>query len=542
MTLRPRAFGLLLLVCLVAMLAVGCRSLPSLDGRTPSTALPSAQARDTKLGRAQLEQARAHPGESGIYALADPHEAFAARVLLARAAERTLDVQYYIWQNDLTGTMLFDALRAAAQRNVRVRLLLDDHNTGGLDATLAALDAHPNIEVRLFNPFVIRSPRWIGLVTDFSRLNRRMHNKSFTADSAATIIGGRNIGDEYFGATDGLLFADLDVLAVGRVVQDVSQDFDRYWNSESSYPVGLILPQAQGNLLEKLASDAHVLEETPASEAYVKALRESKFMGELIEGRLTMEWAPTHMVSDDPAKGLGKVPPQQLLTYELERIIGKPESEVALISSYFVPTSAGVDSFVSLATRGVEIQILTNALETTDVPAVHAGYAKRRKPLLLAGIKLYEMKAPASDAPNTGASPPGGSGSFGSGRGGSGSVGSGSGGVLGSSSSSLHAKTFSVDGSRIFVGSFNFDPRSAKLNTELGFVIDSPAMARNIQRAFHDGIPAAAYEVHLSQSGDLYWTELRDGELIRYDSEPGTGLWRRIVVALLSALPIEWLL
>jgi putative cardiolipin synthase len=523
---------LLLLVCLVAMLAVGCRSLPSLDGRTPSTALGSAQARDTKLGRAQLEQARAHPGESGIYALADPHEAFAARVLLARAAERTLDVQYYIWQNDLTGTMLFDALRAAAQRNVRVRLLLDDHNTGGLDATLAALDAHPNIEVRLFNPFVVRSPRWIGLVTDFSRLNRRMHNKSFTADSAATIIGGRNIGDEYFGATDGLLFADLDVLAVGRVVQDVSQDFDRYWNSESSYPVGLILPQAQGNLLEKLASDAHVLEETPASEAYVKALRESKFMGELIEGRLTMEWAPTHMVSDDPAKGLGKVPPEQLLTYELERIIGKPESDVALISSYFVPTSAGVDSFVSLATRGVEIQILTNALETTDVPAVHAGYAKRRKPLLLAGIKLYEMKAPASDAPNTGASPPRGSGSFGS----------GSGGVLGSSGSSLHAKTFSVDGSRIFVGSFNFDPRSAKLNTELGFVIDSPAMARDIQRAFDDGIPAAAYEVHLSQSGDLYWTELRDGQLIRYDSEPGTGLWRRIVVALLSALPIEWLL
>ncbi|SHI25401.1 phospholipase D family protein [Pollutimonas bauzanensis] len=519
MKIRIHAALCMLLICLGAVAISGCAALPSLADRTASQALTDDESKATTLGKAISRMAGAHPGKSGVHSLADPQEAFAVRALLARAAEKTLDVQYYIWHDDLTGSLLFEALHAAADRGVRVRLLLDDNNTSGLDGTLAALDSHPNIEVRLFNPFVIRSPRWLGYITDFSRANRRMHNKSFTADNRITIIGGRNVGDEYFGATDGVLFADLDVAAVGPVVKDVSDDFDRYWNSQSSYPASLLLPPAEPGRLAKLKAEGSVLERDPRAAAYVKALRDSSLIRQLADQTIELEWATTHMVSDDPRKGLGQVPPEQLLTHDLEQIIGKPKSDVELVSPYFVPSAAGVAGLTAMTRRGVTLKILTNSLDATDVAAVHAGYAKRRKPLLEAGVKLYEMKRLS---PGTRRNK--------------------SAGPFGSSGSSLHAKTFSVDSSRIFIGSFNFDPRSAKLNTELGFIIDSPAMARRINAAFNDRIPEIAYEVRLSDSGALYWTEQRDGRQIRYDTEPHASLWRRASVDFLSLLPIDWLL
>lgn len=228
---------------LTAML-VGC-ALPPPANRTQSTAVTPGQARATQLGQSVASELEKHSGLTGIDPLVDRLEAFAARVDLARSAQRSLDVQYYIWRNDLTGTLLLEELREAADRGVRVRLLLDDDGIPStLDDTLAALDAHSNIEVRLFNPFKIRRPKFVGFITDFARLNRRMHNKSFTADGIATIIGGRNIGDENFGATDGVVFADLDVLAIGTAAADVAADFDRYLDSASSYPVGQILPSA----------------------------------------------------------------------------------------------------------------------------------------------------------------------------------------------------------------------------------------------------------------------------------------------------------
>ena len=196
---------------------------------------------DSPLGKAALPMVQAHPGKSGVFALADGRDAFAARVLLADASECSLDVQYYIWNGDKTGTLLFEALRRAADRGVRVRLLLDDNNIAGLDTVLAALNSHPNIEVRLFNPFMHRRWRVLSFLTDFRRLNRRMHNKSFIVDRQACIIGGRNVGDEYFDAGQGLSFVDLDVLAIGTVVEDVSVDFERYWTSESSYPAERVL-------------------------------------------------------------------------------------------------------------------------------------------------------------------------------------------------------------------------------------------------------------------------------------------------------------
>jgi len=304
MRMRKVLLAALVALCATGGLAWTFGRLPPLD----SPAVPTAafEPRETRLGKVIAPMADANPGLSGLYLLDDAREAFAARALLAQAADRTLDVRYYIWHNDISGTLLFDALRAAADRGVHVRLLLDDNNTSGLDPMLAALDAHPNIEVRLFNPFAIRSPRWVGYLVDFFRLNRRMHNKSFTADDQATIVGGRNVGDEYFGATTGVLFADLDVLAIGSVVGEVSRDFERYWTSGSAYPVDKLLPAGDATAVAAAARDAL---KQPAARAYVNAIDASAFVREWNGRSLVPAWAPVRMVSDDPAKGLGVAPP-----------------------------------------------------------------------------------------------------------------------------------------------------------------------------------------------------------------------------------------
>lgn len=509
---------------LLILLALGCgllvlrhySRLPSLEGRTLSTA--ATDTGETAMGRAISPMVEAHPNLSGVFPLRNARDAFAARMRLAERAERTLDVQYYLWRGDMTGTLLFQALHDAANRGVRVRLLLDDNNTSGLDPILAALDSHPNIEVRLFNPFVIRRPR-LGYLTDFFRANRRMHNKSFSADNQATIIGGRNVGDEYFGATEGVLFVDLDVLAIGPIVNEVSADFDRYWNSASAYPVDKLLNPASSQQLGELTARAKRVEESPRAATYTAALRDSAFLQELIDKKLEFEWAPVHMVSDDPGKGLGRATKEELFPQRLKEVVGQPTRELELVSAYFVPTDDGVKSFVALAESGVKVTVLTNALEATDVPAVHSGYAKRRKELLRGGVHLYELRrVSATD------------------------IGGRHAGIWGSSGSSLHAKTFAVDGSRVFVGSFNFDPRSAKLNTELGFVIDSPALAQDIERTFANRVPKDAYEVHLSDKGGLYWIAHDGDRTLRYDKEPGTSFRLRAFVWFLSFFPIDSLL
>ena len=474
---------------------------------------------ETRLGRAITPHVSAHPGRSGIYALPDAREAFAARALLAQAAERSLDVQYYIWRKDMTGTLLLGSLLTAADRGVRVRLLLDDNNTSGLDTTLAALATHPNVEVRLFNPFVNRRLRAFSYVSDFRRLNRRMHNKSFTADNQASIIGGRNVGDEYFGATEGVLFTDLDVLAVGPVVNEVSGSFDRYWASESSVPAERLLSPARPGEVAEVAAAARRIEQSPAAVSYTRALLDSSLVHELVRGTLELEWAPTQMVSDDPGKALGVAAPGALMPRQLRRTLGEPVTRLKLVSPYFVPTAAGVFWFVALAKCGVGIEILTNSLEATDVALVHAGYVKRRKPLLKAGVRLLELKRGTTCLGVKKAAH-----------------------GMGSSGSSLHAKTSSVDGERVFIGSFNFDPRSAELNTEMGFVIDSPSLAGQIDAVFRSHVPTSAYEARLTERGRLYWLERRGGQLLRHDREPGTSVWRRALVWCLSALPIEWLL
>ncbi|HWT15478.1 MAG TPA: phospholipase D family protein [Patescibacteria group bacterium] len=455
----------------------------------------------------------AHPGVSGLVALDEGGDAFAARIQLADAAEHAIDAQYYIWHHDNAGTLLLQALLRAADRGVKVRLLLDDNNTAGLDDTLAALNTHRCIEVRVFNPFRWRRFRALGLIADFTRLNRRMHNKSFTVDGVATIVGGRNIGDEYFGTGEGVQFIDLDVFAIGPVVDEVRHDFERYWHSVPAQPLARVLGTGRTDAAA-LALLADERRPSPIADAPLRA----RCVNDLLCGCVDFEWAPTRLISDDPAKVLGRAHRRGLAWPKLREILGSPKRELHLVSPYFVPTAAGVAFFTALARQGVRISVLTNSLEATDVVAVHAGYAKWRVPLLRAGIALFETRRLIA-LPRTRRRK-----------------------LLVRSAASLHTKTFAIDRERVFIGSFNFDPRSARLNTEMGFMIDSPALARACAEGFGEDISAHAYAVRLDPDPHLCWHEHDDGAERAHRLEPGASIWRRALVRLLSWLPIEHLL
>ncbi len=455
----------------------------------------------------------AHPGVSGLVALDEGGDAFAARIQLAEAAEHTIDAQYYIWHHDNAGTLLLQALLRAADRGVKVRLLLDDNNTDGLDDLLAALNTHRCIQVRVFNPFPLRRLRWLGLIADFARLNRRMHNKSFTVDGVATLVGGRNIGDEYFGTGEGVQFVDLDVFAIGPVVDDVAADFERYWQCESARPLARVLGTRQADA----RAIAHLQSARPPSPEAEDTLR-PRCVADLLCGCADFEWAETRLISDDPAKVLGRARRRGLAWPKLREILGSPRRSLQVVSPYFVPTASGVAFFSALAQQGVAVSVLTNSLEATDVAAVHAGYAKRRAPLLRAGVRLYELRRLIA-LPRTRRRR-----------------------RVVRSSASLHAKTFAIDGERVFIGSFNFDPRSARLNTEMGFMIDSPALALRIARNFDAPAAEHSYAVRLDARGRLRW-HVHDGVAEhRLRQEPGATFWRRALVRLLSWLPIEHLL
>ena len=297
-----------------------------------------------------------------------------------------------------------------------------------MDERLAALDSHPHIEVRLFNPFTQRDWRWVGYLTDFGRLNRRMHNKSITADDRVSIVGGRNMGDEYFGAGQDVSFVDMDVLATGAVVPQVSADFDRYWSSASAYPVASLLPAAPPQALDRMTKSADALARSPSAAPYVAALKQSTFIKQLVASELALEWTTVRLVSDDPAKGLGQAKSETLVPQRLREVLGQPTRELLLVSPYFVPTDSGTRALTDLSGQGIQVSVLTNSLAATDVPAVHAGYAKRRAALLRGGVKLFELK-PDGMAPRSSPEDRG---------------------LMGSSGASLHAKTFAMDGQRVF--------------------------------------------------------------------------------------------
>jgi cardiolipin synthase C len=497
---------------LAALLLSGC-ALPSLRDRPSSAAFQDTG--ETRLARALAPSVAEHRGVSGVYSLPVATDAFAARARLAAAAERSIDAQYYMWHDDITGKLLFEALYQAADRGVRVRLLLDDNNTAGMDGMLAALAAHPNIQVRLFNPLVLRHARWSNYVFDFTRINHRMHNKSFTVDNQATVIGGRNIGDEYFDAGGEVQFVDLDLLAVGPIVSAVSKVFDEFWNSASSYPAAMLVgsqaPEKASASLQRVFTAAHA---DPRAQPYVAMLKARPLIDELRDRQLQFVWSATRLVADDPAKVFSDSRTLILLP-QLLKDTGTPHTQFDLVSPYFVLMQEGSRDFGMLAHQGVRVRVLTNSLASNDVAAVHAGYAKHRRELLAAGIQLYELKRVDPSAHRHG----------------------------GSSAGSLHAKTLQIDDESLFVGSFNFDPRSVRLNTEMGVVVENRAMAQELGAFFDSGLVQRAYQVRLSADGrHLEWVDTTPAGTRVLDTEPGASLWRRALVKMLSVLPVDWLL
>jgi putative cardiolipin synthase len=509
----------LTLVCFT--LLVGC-SLPPLRGRSSSYALTNTV--DTRLGQAVAPRVADHPSESGIHALRTGRDAFAARVLLAGAAQRSIDAQYYIWHADVTGILLFEAIWQAADRGVRVRLLLDDHSTEGLDPTLAALAAHKNIQVRLFNPLRHRRARWLNYALDFRRVNHRMHNKSFTIDNQVAVIGGRNIGDEYFQASAKDEFEDLDVIAIGPAVSQISNEFDTYWNSAEAYPAQLLLHQSAAPSTAALLADFTEVHDQSAAISYLDAVSQTGLIKNLDAGRLTMDWSGARLVYDDPQKATdGNHREQNLLLSRLLAITSAPRTQFDLVSPYFVPGKEGKRRLTNLATNGVRVRILTNSLESTDATVVHGGYRKYRKSLLRAGVKLYELERgsrPSASAERKARQED----------------------HVHYSATGLHAKTFQIDGRSIFVGSFNFDPRSARLNTEMGLLIDNSVLASRLSDFFEQQVPLQAYALRLTDHGHIEWIDSSPQGPRIYEHDPRTSIWRRAEVRIYSILPIDWLL
>lgn len=492
---------------------------------------------------------------SGIYAIDDGHEALNIRVLLTQIAERSLDLQYYMWHDDASGRLLFYEIWKAAERGVRVRLLLDDNNTVGMDAVLQTLNSHPNIQVRLFNPFMNRFFRSIGYLTALKRLNRRMHNKSFTVDNQATIFGGRNIGDEYFDINEKVNFADLDVLAIGQVVNEISADFDRYWNSAASFPVDMIITKQHHSV--DLSKTNHKQYVTQTAQ-YRQALSDSDFLDNLAQGQLSFLWVNVRFVSDSPTKALpddllkhnhyryhhNKQHSQNQPTQEkddsnlIEQIAAtllSPKQSLTIVSPYFVPSGRWAQRFVDLAKRGIKLNILTNSLTANDVLAVHAGYIRYRKQLLLGNINLYELKSKRSanqiHKSSTGHHPNRHSRYYrrqhrDRHR------------WLNRSTASLHAKTFSVDGELLFVGSFNFDPRSAAINTELGAIIESPVLAKQLDDMIEKWTHELSYVVSIDND-KLAWTDKSIDPTQIFDNEPDSSWRQRWLVWIIGKLPIE---
>ncbi|HWS74814.1 MAG TPA: phospholipase D family protein [Quisquiliibacterium sp.] len=500
----------------------GCASLPSGYERVESRTLQDTGS--TLLGKAGRDFLASHAGASGFRPLPSGVDALVARIMLAEAAERSLDVQYYIWHDDLTGRLFAHALLRAADRGVRVRILVDDVGTKANDEILLTLDSHPHIEIRLFNPVASRMFRGLGMLSDFSRTNRRMHNKAFVADNQRAVVGGRNIGDEYFEAHGDVAFGDLDVMTLGPVVDQVSKAFDAYWNAPMSIPVGALTGRlGTAASLEELRTQLAAFVEAQRDTPYVRNARDQGAHA-LAVGTAGMYWGKGSVLVDDPAK-VSRAPEdtEGHLLPQFARLGVQLRSELLIVSPYFVPGDAGVAWLREVVQTGVRVTVLTNSLAATDVGAVHAGYKRYREALIDAGVRLHELKPDAIEYGRT------------KGKGGSRQI--------SGSRASLHAKTFVFDRRAVFIGSLNLDPRSALLNTEIGVVSESEPLAGDIARGIAGSLDKVSWRVQRSaepgDQGRLVWIETTADGIRTHREEPEVGLGRRLGVWFLGLLPIE---
>ncbi len=486
----------------------------------------AAGVSNTDLVAAVSAQNDIHPDLSGYHPIVTGANAFAARSILTGMATRNIDAQYYIWHNDQAGQLLLKDLWEAAERGVIVRLLLDDfNNSAKFDQHLLRFASHPNIAVRIINPLMHRKFSTLNYVTGLPRINRRMHNKSMTFDKQITIIGGRNIGNEYLSNDQSSQFADLDVLLIGKVVADIDNSFASYWSSPLSFDIETLAKFDDDvtpdflKALDKLGIDEENNEGSSLT-VYKAAIKDSTIDTDLINKRVPFRWTDMQFLSDDVGKLSKSVSSETNLVHQLRTLLGSPTKKLTIISSYFVPTKDGVDTLVKLAESGVDIKILTNSFDATDVTAVHSGYSQWRPSLLRSGVKIYELKSTAAEEKRDNKLWR----------------------ARSQSSTSLHAKTFAVDDYQVFIGSYNVDPRSANINTEMGVIINDDELARQLHGALSDDLLNQAYEVKLLDNGSLEWHTMEDGKEVVYDSEPRVDMSDHVWLTIMSWLPIDWLL
>ena len=521
------------LVALLTALLSACATMPpgASYPKRESTAL--AHPEETAIGRKVEPRVVAHLGSSGFRLFASGSDAFAIRMQMANSAQKTLDVQYFIFKDDDTGKLLMNALLRAADRGVRVRILIDDGSSPTpQDDRIGLLTAHSNIAVRLYNPFFYRGSipavRYAEFALTAARLNYRMHNKLFIVDNTIAMVGGRNVGDEYFDTGDDVQFGDYDAFTLGPITRSLSKSFDAYWNSALSIPVrALYGPSPDKAKLAKMNDELIAHADGMRNDKLVQAIGTGNPLASLLNSEAGLVWAKAEVLADSPDKSsvedgdtIGALFRRRLLD-----AASGVTSELDIVSPYFVPGEKGEALLKRLRERGVRVRVLTNSLLSTDVVAVHAGYRRYRMPLLEAGVELYEVKpSPGQPNPRDGMLKAPSSGQF-----------------------SLHAKAFVFDRKRVFVGSANFDRRSMHLNTEIGLMIESPELARQIITRF-DAIARPSNSFVLALEGNdtasrrLVWNSIRDGQRIVYENEPGDDQQRKLIVDLYGLLPLEELL
>ena len=504
-----RFLGILPLLFIV--LVTGCASLPTDYPRTESAAIQDYQT--TPIGSKYLAEDAQHPGESGFAILRFGHDAFNVRIAMTQVAEKTLDLQVYIWEADETGSILADRLIRAADRGVRVRLLVDDMGVGASDENIAAMDAHPNIEIRIFNPFANRGAKLLDLAIDMNRVNYRMHNKIMIMDNNLAVVGGRNVGDHYFAVNPDTNFRDLDIMAVGPVVRDISDVFDHFWNGKWAYPIAALvdrtftgedLQAAHANLREKIAAGdyPYSVDEDVTNMFAVLALMKD-----------ILVWAPGRIVWDDPAN-IKETGETSTIRTGFHNKLDTVQESLIIESAYFVVGDGGVARAKELVDKGVRVRVLTNSLVSNDVLAAHAGHANYRKKLLEAGAEVYELRADSGDIiKKTWA---------------------------GDSKAGLHTKAMVFDEESLFIGSYNLDPRSANINTEAGLYVESPELAAQLLAYMDEGVqPENSYRLMLDEDGDLVWITEDEGAEVRYDKDPLSTFGQRFRSGFIGIMPVE---
>jgi putative cardiolipin synthase len=517
-------------VTLAALLLSACSALPKIPDaeREARTTQAIPLSTDTLLGRIATES---QPSKdlSGFRLMPLGLFSLDTRIQLARRAQVSLDVQYYDFENDETGRYFIRALADAALRGVRVRLLIDDFYTSGKDDFFLGFATLPNVEVRLFNPFTVargsgQLSRFVAGFNEFDRINHRMHNKLFIADGAMAVIGGRNMANEYFLRSQHENFIDVDAFTVGQVIPPLQNLFDRYWNGAPVYPLESVANSSlsKEQLRAKFDDDTSPRQTPPPPPLPPNdVLGYGPIAEDLEGGRLGLIWCDAYVFADYPDKPFEDQSNGELLetsvTYNVFEAIKQAQKEVVAVSPYFVPGTRGITFLKELRDRGIGISVLTNSLASTDEPAVYLGYTRYREDMLRMGIDLYELSSSRVKENKR---------MF----------------LFGSALGRLHAKLVVIDRKRIFVGSMNLDPRSATINTELGAVIDSPQLAKELLRVIDIDRLQSAYRVRLKEGGGVEWYA-NDGEKERVlDSEPDASEWLKFKQWLLTPFVPEELL